>query len=249
MRADEHERMFRFETEHFWFVGTRAVIRDRLDATTILPRPPRRRPVLLDVGCGTGSFLASLPDRYERLGLDYFHAALHFHRGRGDWPLLQGSATRLPLADGSVDVVTVLDVLEHLEDDVTAVAEIRRVLAPGGVCLATVPAFQALWSTHDDALGHQRRYRREGFVRLFEEAGLVPEAVSYYNTWLFPALAANRLVRRLLPKKPGPATSDLSELPRPLNRALAALLASEAHLLRHGRLPFGASLIGTFRRP
>jgi SAM-dependent methyltransferase len=248
MRADEHERMFRFETEHFWFVGTRAVIRDVLARTAVATRPGLAKPWLLDVGCGTGSFLSSLPERFERVGLDYFQAALQFHRTRGPWPLVRGSATQLPLADASVDVVTALDVLEHLADDATAAAEIRRVLAPGGICLATVPAFEALWSTHDDALGHQRRYRRDAFVRLFEDAGLVPETVSYYNTWLFPALAVNRLVRRLLPSKPGPATSDLSELPGPLNRALGALLASEARLLRHGRLPFGASLIGVFRR-
>jgi ubiquinone/menaquinone biosynthesis C-methylase UbiE len=248
VRAIEHERMFRFENQHFWFVGTRAVIRDRLNATPVDPRPGRTRPLLLDVGCGTGSFLSSLDTRFDRLGLDYFASALQFHRTRGDWALVQGSATCLPFADGSVDVVTALDVLEHLEDHVAAVTEIRRVLAPGGFCLATVPAFQSLFSTHDEALGHQRRYRREGFVRLFEEAGLVPEAVSYYNTWLFPALAATRLAKKALPRRPGPATSDLSVLPGPLNRALAALLGSERFVLRHARLPVGASIIGTFRR-
>ena len=247
MRADEHERMFRFETEHFWFVGTRAVIRDRLAAAQVAPSAGRTRPLLLDVGCGTGSFLSSLTG-FDLLGLDYFQSALQFHRTRGPWPLVQGSATSLPLADGSVDVVTVLDVLEHLADDAAAVAEIHRVLAPGGVCLATVPAFQALWSTHDEALGHQRRYRRVPFMALFERAGFAARAVSYYNTWLFPALAATRLARRALPRGEGPATSDLARLPAPLNRALAALLGSERHVLRHARLPVGASLIGTFQK-
>ena len=248
MRADEHERMFRFENQHFWFVGTRAVIRDRLACARVPVRPGRERPLLLDVGCGTGSFLSSLTG-FDRLGLDYFQSALQFHRTRGAWPLVQGSATSLPLADGSVDVVTVLDVLEHLPDDAAAVAEIRRVLAPGGLCLATVPAFQALWSTHDVALGHQRRYRRAAFEALFSDQGLAPEAVSYYNTWLFPALVANRLVRRALPASDGPVKSDLTVLPGPLNRALAAVLGSERVLLRHAALPFGASLIGTFRKP
>jgi len=248
MRADEHERMFRFENQHFWFVGTRAVIRDRLAAADAPVREGRERPLLLDVGCGTGSFLSSVSG-FDRLGLDYFQSALQFHRTRGDWLLVQGSATDLPLADASVDVVTALDVLEHLDDDTRAVSEIRRVLVPGGVCLATVPAFPSLWSTHDEALGHQRRYRKGSFVALFQGAGLVPATVSYYNTWLFPIIAATRLARSRRPRPEGPVLSDLAVLPGAVNRALAAVLGSERFVLRRARLPFGASLIGTFRKP
>lgn len=247
MKHVEYDRMFRFESQHFWFRGTRAVIRDVLDRSGATPGPGRARVRLLDIGCGTGSFLSGLSDRYAPIGLDLHVPALRYTRTRGPWPLLAGSADRLPLVDDSLDAVTALDVIEHLDDDRAVVSEIARVLRPGGVAVATVPAFQMLWSPHDEALGHKRRYRRGAFERLFCEVGLSVERLSYYNTLLFPPIALLRLARRRIDQ--GESSTDLFTLPAPVNRALAALLGAERHVLARARLPFGVSLIGTFTKP
>jgi SAM-dependent methyltransferase len=247
MKHVEYDRMFRFESQHFWFRGTRAVIRDALDRSGARPGAGRARVRLLDVGCGTGSFLAGLSERYAPMGLDLHVPALRYTQTRGPWPLIAGSADRLPLADGSLDAVTALDVIEHLDDDRGVVSELARVLRPGGVAVATVPAFQRLWSPHDEALGHKRRYRLEAFERLFTEAGLSVTRLSYYNTLLFPPIALMRLARRRVDR--GESSTDLFALPGPINRALATLLGAERHVLARARLPFGVSLIGTFTKP
>jgi SAM-dependent methyltransferase len=162
-------------------------------------------------------------------------------------PLELASAERLPFAAASFDLVTALDVLEHLDRDDLAAREIARVLRPGGLLVATVPALPSLWSEHDEALDHRRRYRPRSFRRLLGEAELEIELLSYTVSVLFPAIFLFRRLQRLRRSPRDPRTS-LVPVPPILNRLLIGLLRLEGRLLPHLRLPFGVSLIAVARK-
>jgi ubiquinone/menaquinone biosynthesis C-methylase UbiE len=229
------------EARHFWFRGTRAVIRSLL-ARTVRSRPGR----VLDLGCGTGFTLGQI-DADLRVGLDASPDALAYARERRESSFVAGSAEALPFRDGSFDAAIALDVLEHLADDGGAAREAHRVLRPGGVLLVTVPAFRALWSAHDEALHHLRRYRKAEVQGLLSRAGFEVTHAGYYDFFLFPAIALVRLAGRLLPTR-GPRASDVSLPPRPINAILASVLGAERHLVGRVPLPFGVSVIATARR-
>jgi SAM-dependent methyltransferase len=235
---------FRIEGRHWWFVGRRKLflrlIEDRF--------PQARRPIdILDFGCGTGAFLEHL----ERFGgvsaVDADPHAVAFCHARGRTEVvLAPPAAALPFGDGSFDLVTTLDVIEHIDDDVGALAELRRVLRPGGLLLVAVPAHPFLWGKQDEVAHHRRRYTAGTLRRALKEAGFAVERTSYFNTFLFPPIAAVRLGRRLL-RRPGPAESDFDLGPAALNRPLAALFGAEAGVVARRDLPFGVSLLALAR--
>jgi len=150
----------------------------------------------------------------------------------------------LPVPDGWADVVLLLDVLEHLDDDAAALATARRALAPGGLLVVTVPAYRWLWSDHDVALGHRRRYAAGELVGRVRGAGLSVERVSYFNMLLFPAVATVRVWKRLV----GDRTHDLHRPSDRWNRRLGRVFALERPLLPRVPLPFGSSLLLLARR-
>src|SRR5262249_42972179 len=151
---------------------------------------------ILDAGCGTGALLEALrADPANRaVGLDFSEAALQFCRERGYDRLVRGDLTVLPFPDARFDVITALDVIEHLDDDAGAAREIARVLKPGGILVASVPAYRFLWSGHDIALHHRRRYQMSEMTGLLRSAGLAIEKSTYLLTALFPLAAAQRLL-------------------------------------------------------
>ena len=248
MEAREYALMYEMETRHWWFQASRRVLREVARRHWPTPRPGRELR-LLDLGCGTGVTLDLF--RQERRvrdhGMDVESAALGFCRKRGLRRLVRGSMDAVPFADAAFDVVTALDVIEHVEDDVAALRETARVLRPGGVALITVPAHPWLWSDHDRALHHVRRYRRRELIGRLRDAGLRPLYLSYYNSFLFPAVAAQRLAQGLVRAwrrpDPEPPRSDVRLPPRPVNAALRELFAGERLWLARGRLPMGVSLV------
>ncbi|MCS6860255.1 MAG: class I SAM-dependent methyltransferase, partial [Abditibacteriales bacterium] len=199
-------------------------------------------PRLIDVGCGTGANLTLLERFGDVIGLDAALLALSFCQQRRHHLLVQASAMSLPFADASADVITALDVLEHLEDDVGALCELHRVLRPGGYLLATVPAYQWLWSEHDEALHHKRRYGARELRCKVEAAGLQIIKLSYAISAVLPIIAAFRFAQRLRPRTGAPKTAHI-RLPRPLNQLLVAYLKCEASILRFACLPCGVSLV------
>jgi len=238
--------MFRAETEHFWFVGTRTVIaqtlRQALGARVVGAR-------VLDLGCGTGYTLTRLPEGVRAVGLDFAPAALALSSRRASGAaLVRGDATRLPFADGCFDAVLALDVLEHLDSDAEAAREIGRVLKPNGVLIATVPAFRWLWSQHDEALDHRRRYTLSEVTELLRSAGFGIERASYYNFFLFPMIAGLRAWGRLWPRQTGRVEADVAIPPRPINRLLSAVLGAERHILTHASFPVGVSCLVSARK-
>jgi SAM-dependent methyltransferase len=157
-----------------------------------------------------------------------------------------GSALALPFRDASFDLVSAFDVLEHCEPESGALAEMRRVLAPGGRLLLSVPAYQWAWSDHDVAAGHHRRYTRERLVTALERAGFQVDRCTHIFGATFPMFAAERVARRLRPRQ---HESRLPIPPKPVSGALLGLCRAEQWWLRRRNLPFGSSVVVAATRP
>ncbi len=223
------------EDRHWWFRGRRAVIRALIDRTG--SPPPGAR--ILDAGCGTGRNLVEYAKLGRAEGIEPSETAVAFCRGRG----LDVQAARLeelPFEDGRFDLVCASDVLEHVEGDVAALRELRRVSKRGARLLATVPAYTWLWSRHDDEHHHVRRYTRGLLVRHVRAAGWEPELATYFNTLLLPPIALVRLIQR---RRPPDTTTDYDRTPGALNALLEQPMALEGRLIARGwRLPIGVSI-------
>jgi SAM-dependent methyltransferase len=244
MEKDFYPAYYALEGTHWWFVGRRRILLTLLEAA-LAGRP---RPLdILDFGCGTGAFLEHLGRFGTVSGVDGDPDAVRFchERGRGEVQHV-AAAEPLPFADESFDLVTTLDVIEHIEDDVNAFRELRRVMRPGGLLLVAVPAFMFLWGDQDEISHHFRRYTAPTLRRSLQAGGFEVAKTSYFNTWLFAPIAVMRVVRRAL-RAPDVSRTDFDVGPRSLNSALGALFGSEARLVARRRLPFGVSLLALAR--
>jgi len=247
MRPSELRKMFGLEDTYWWFVARRELVRELLLKYCGRQRGRTR---ILDIGCGGGAGLVVFSSLGRAIGLDRSEEALRLSRSRGDFPLVCGAAERLPLIDDSVDVITALDVLEHIPDDAAAAAEMARVCKPGGLAIITVPAYQSLWSEHDEALDHVRRYRAGQVRRLMERAGMRVLALSYCITLLLPVIFTFRTAQKLLgPPNRGRPKTALRPLPALPNRLLVMLLRLETAWLLRVPLPFGVSVVCVAQKP
>lgn len=240
MQSDEYGKMRAAEDTYWWFVARR-----RLALMLVRQAAPDARR-LLDVGCGTGAVLSELRSLGETVGVDFSPLALRFAHERGLEPLVLGDAQNLPFTEGSFDVVVSLDTVEHVPDDMAAVAGVFRSLRPGGVFVMNVPAFEWLWGPHDVALMHCRRYTRGQVKRLLEAAGFKVERLSYSVFFLFPVVVLMRLVERF---RRGPAQVRLPQVPAGLNAFLTRLMDFEASLMSFLPLPWGSSVVVVARKP
>ncbi|MEN3371119.1 MAG: hypothetical protein V7609_3262 [Verrucomicrobiota bacterium] len=185
----------------------------------------------------------------EVQGADADAEAVHFCRMRGleNVSLLPGET--IPFADNSFDLVTMFDVLEHIEDDSGALREIFRVLKRDGMLILTVPAYRFLWGAQDEISHHKRRYRASEIKQRLHEAGFVLLKLSYFNTLLFPFIAAIRLGRAFKRREPEELKSDFTLTNEgAANDLLARILAWERHLVARWNLPFGVSIVGLARK-
>jgi SAM-dependent methyltransferase len=235
LAVDEH---------HWWYRGRRRIIRAELDRLA-LPAGSR----VLDAGCGSGRTLVELADYGEVTGIELNDEAAELARDRGLGEVVVGRLEELPWDDGTFDLITCLDVIEHVPDDVGALRELLRVSRPGGWLLVTVPAYQALWSLHDEANHHYRRYARSSLRGAALAAGWKVQRMSAFNSLLLVPAAAVRIAQRRLGTHNG-YTNDLDLGPAWLNEVLERPLALEAGWLARGRtLPMGLSLLALLRRP
>jgi SAM-dependent methyltransferase len=244
MNVEEYERMYTLEDTYWWFQGRMRMIQSILDA--YMEREPRKGRVL-DVGCGTGLMLSKLK-RWQPIGLDFSHLAMKFCRKRGIRNLMIGDVVKLPVQSDSMDLILALDLIEHIERDDLMAREFHRVLRPGGYLMATVPAHQFLWSDHDIALHHHRRYSYKSFMRLLRGAGFKPVKYSFGITFTYIPIITFRRLQHLWQHahgvdSPARPRAHLIPLPRFLNQPLIWLLHVEALLLRYVDLPFGISLM------
>jgi len=235
-----YDRMAQLDTSHWWYRARREILAKLIERRIAPPAGAR----ILEIGCGTGHNLPMLAQfgHVEAIELDEAAramAALRLGRPVGN--------ARLPELAGvpelHYDLIALLDVLEHVEDDHAALASIALRLKRGGALLLTVPAFPWMWSAHDVVNHHQRRYTKKTLRAAIGDAGLKPSFVGYFNSLLFPAAAGARLAGRLAGKE----ESDDRLPPRPVNKLFEALFGLERHAI--GRIPFtpGVSIAAVVR--
>ena len=229
------------ENHHWWFVARREILLGVLERNL----DPKRGLQILDAGCGGGATMERLRRYGSVQGMEMSEEAVEHNRKRGREVIL-GSIESMPFADNSFDLTLALDVIEHVPDDLQTLRELFRTLRPGGLLLVTVPALRMLWSTHDVSHGHYRRYTSGELRSRFETAGFEVVTVTYFNTILFPLILVFRWLRRLRPKS---TTSDLIEVPRPLNTLLARIFSLEKLFVGRVKLPFGVSALCLARKP
>jgi SAM-dependent methyltransferase len=240
-----YEQHAALERDHWWFVSRREILR-RLLSENLPPSADRR---ILDVGCGTGGMLPMLSHFGDVSGLDSDPEAVAACHER--FPSYAVSRAEIPKdmpGDSSFDLVSAFDVIEHIADDLGAVRSLRDATRPGGQVVITVPAHAWLWSRHDVANGHHRRYGRSRLADLVGAAGLELSHLSSFNTALLPLIGAIRLSRRLR-RQPSGTGSDFTMPPPRLNAALTRLMSAEAPLVARRGLPTGVSLVALARRP
>ena len=225
MDEEEIRKSAALEQRHWWYAGRRALVR-RL----VGPLSPGRA---LDVGCGGGGNTGVLRELgWDVTGLEYSPVAARIAAGRG-LPVVRGDARRLPVADDSMDLVMSTDMWEHIDDDRAVARETVRVLRPGGRALVAVPCSMRLWSGHDVALGHVRRYERDDLVDLMRGAGLEVVDVMSWNVLLRPVARMRR--------RHNQSESEMEEVHPAVNAGLRLAVAAE-QLLPVQRLP-GISLV------
>lgn len=212
----------------------------------LTPTPDDARPKLIDLGCGTGALLRDCAHAFDVAGMDTHEAAIQMCARDGLDVRFGTLPDAVPFEPASADVVVLSDVLEHVEQDHASAKAAAALLRPGGLMVCTVPAHPWMWTARDALHHHKRRYTRAAYGLLFEDAGLEPVLLSWYNTALFPLMAAVRLAKRALPA--GRAKPDVTPLPSLINAPLRELFAAEARWLTRAPLPFGASLISMHRR-
>lgn len=236
MHPEEFREMQALEESHWWFRGKRVLL-EALLARAGGASGGR----LLDIGCGTGGTLRELARSGAVVGIDSADLALRYCRERGLDSVVRGSALALPFESGCFDLCVMMDVLEHVDDELDLLGEVRRVLRPGGAVLISVPAFQTLWSQHDVTFEHRRRYRKKQLECRVREAGLHVQWSSYTNFFVFPPTLVWRTLRRWTGIAADRRT-DFFPTPDLLNRALVQTYRYEAALLRQLALPFGVSV-------
>jgi SAM-dependent methyltransferase len=230
-----YEDLYRSEDSHWWFRGRRAVIRALMSRAQIAADPR-----LLDAGCGTGRNLVEFGTPGRASGVDISAQAVEFCRRRGLDTVSRSPLEDLPFGPGEFDLILNIDVIEHVDDDVAVLRELRRVAAPGATLILTTPAYNWLWSAHDESHHHRRRYLRRQIEERAAKAGWKPAFGTYFNSILLPPIA---LLRRLRRNRDAGARLDTEATPEVLNPVLELPMRFEAGLIRRGlRLPAGVSI-------
>lgn len=225
------------ERDHWWFAGRRLLLSQIIGEFSLPPGSS-----ILDVGTGTGSNLRMLRELgFDRvLGLDRSREAARFCADKGLGPVELGDVQALPFPDRHFDLVLATDIIEHVDDDLLALRELRRVLKPRGHLLLTVPAFELLWGLQDKVGHHKRRYRLSDLLERIGDARLSPERHFYFNYLLFLPILVLRRLMRVLPLR----VASEGEINAPwLNRILFRLFRLDVRTAPLVRPPFGVSAL------
>lgn len=246
MNPNEYTNLADVEREHWFYSGKRIIVRHWIQRL----RPLRRDDLLADCGAGTGLFASEMTALCRVIAIDDFEESLVIaRRNLGDDRVRRGSCTALPLDDSSVDVLTALDVIEHVQEDHLALREFARVVRPGGLAIITVPALMLLWSDWDVALHHFRRYTRRSLLDVIPRAQFEIACCQYVNVAAFPIVLAVRKFRAIKQRLGGRVENRSEDAipPRLLNNLLRWSFVKPAcqNVLR---FPAGVGLLAVLRR-
>ena len=238
-----YESYRKLQDEHWWFQARSKILEELIAAWGLAPEHGE----ILDIGCGPGGpLLQRLSRRYRVEGLDAEPAAVAIAHQQGLANVRVGTLDSLTESDGGKDLALLLDVIEHVEQDVQMLNAARRVLRPGGCLLVTVPALPWLWSGHDRLAHHYRRYRQSELKTKLETAGWVCERITFFNTLLFPLAAVKKLADRF---RKGSEQHGYYDTPgKILNGFFRAVFASEARWLKNHTFLVGVSLLAVGRK-
>jgi SAM-dependent methyltransferase len=245
VNEDEYQRLAEYEESYWWHIGRNAIVDVQLQAITKTMRQPLR---ILNVGAGTGGTAPTLAAYGEVHNVDVEPKALEFLERRGIPNAKLVSGVDLPFEARSFDVIVAMDVLEHIDAENAALREWRRLLKDDGELLIMVPAYSWLWSAHDEALRHFRRYNRTQLRIALRLAGFEVVKRSYAISFSLPLVAGFRLFNGLRRGDDQPGHSSYVDLPGPINRLFTAALRAESRLLRYISLPWGTSVMARARR-
>jgi SAM-dependent methyltransferase len=243
MQSHHYPILYQVEETHWWYLGRRRIIQSLVQK--ICNKLGKPDPKILDVGCGTGANLKMLATCGRAEGVDISPQAVEFCRQRGLDSVKLGAIEHLPYESDSFELVTALDVIEHLDDDVAGLREMRRVLRRDGRLLLFVPAFMFLWGVQDDVSNHRRRYTLPRLLSAVKEAGFSVESASYANISFFLPVLVVRSVMRWLSLR---ADTEYGINISPLNGPFSWLFAAERFILNRWRIPFGVSAVCIARR-
>jgi len=242
MEIEVYHKTAESEDKHWWFIGRRQIVSMTLDGLA-LPE----NAAIFEVGCGSGGNLPLLTRYGKVYGMELDETALACALKRRIGSIVPGRLPdAIPFPEIRFDLLLMTDVLEHVAEDALSLEKLFARLKPGGYLLLTVPAFQSLWSRHDEVHHHQRRYNRSRLREMVVKAGYELIFVSYINTFLFPAIACVRLLHKALKKD---EAGDLWMPPAIVNRLLAAFFGCEGYVLKFFPLPVGISLLVLARKP
>ena len=233
-----YKTFFELEDKHWWFISRREIVLELVGR--FLKKEDNNE--ILDIGCGTGIILKYLQQFGMVYGLDSSPIAVKYSNMRVNGAVKLGSLTdSVPFSENQFDLVMLLDVIEHIDDDEIALRKAYDLLKEKGIIICTVPAYKFLWSGHDDAQQHKRRYIRSELKTKIINAGFEIKKLSYYNTFLLLPIVLIRLIQNLTSKKE-PSLNDYIP-PEPLNGLLEFIFSSEKHFLRKMNFPFGVSIV------
>ncbi|MHB1080071.1 MAG: class I SAM-dependent methyltransferase [Prosthecobacter sp.] len=246
MKAAEYDLMRAVEDRHWWYAVLRGLVQDAL----VGRMPPHGR--LLDAGCGTGGmleFLQGTMGGLELAGVDVAEDAVRHCHQRGLSTVQSGAVEALEFEDAVFDAVLSLDVLYHAGvNEEKALAEMGRVLRPGGLLVLNLPAFDGLRGSHDVVVSGARRYTICQVRMLLQHSSLAVEMIQYWNAWLFLPLLVWRRLSRMKAEQEPTWESDLKLTPAWMNSLLAGMGRVDAGLCRKLRLPFGSSVFAVARK-
>ena len=241
MQSHHYPILYEVEDTHWWYVGRRRIIQSLVERISTTLKTER----ILDVGCGTGANLKMLAAFGKAEGVDISPQAVDFCHERGLDSVKLGAIEQLPYENNSFDLVTALDVIEHLDDDAAGLREMRRVLRRDGRVLLFVPAFMFLWGVQDDVSHHRRRYTMRQLKERVRAAGFEIERATFANITFFLPTLVGRVLMRLTGLRPASENNLTISF---LNKPLGMILGAEHYWLRHMNLPIGVSAICVARR-
>lgn len=244
METNQYYELYKLENAYWWFIGKRLIITSLLE-DYIIKKPIRH--MILDAGCGTGKNLSYFRKYGYAIGLDKSQDSLKYCIKREIKNLVQGELRNIPFKRDIFQIILALDVLEHLSDreEINALEELYRTSATGGYLVITVPALPILWSAHDKALGHYRRYTLNQLRKNVISVGFNIEKISYYSFFVFPIILISRYIKRIHFRQP---KTDFPYVPPLLNKILIYIMKLESISLKKINFPIGSSIICLVRK-